>query len=667
MFKMKKRIGDVRQTLTEYENHDSNRTKEALHIAWNTLKNKRTTITFEYVEEFFMDWTEMKTTFEDLVLKSSGGLITTTKVLFNSDSQIRIQLGEEQHLFLQKDGETCFLDYFIDRRKYQEETINKLLQFVPDRDFEKLTYYRSQHIKQRNRITKKEELEADTRCFIKILQSINNQKSTEQHCDAAPVSIANEVSAEELLQRELVIPNYQRPYCWREENVRSFLDDIVKWQNDKRNDGVSYHIGTIILKKQVKNGCCEYDVIDGQQRLITLAILHYLEQFPVCSFDCKNRSQKCLEFKQSVEQKLMEKTTTSVSNTSNPKYCLPKKTIKKESERQTLLRARNIIQSNFANASKIKNNSNDRKSAFIDLSKVVLSVVIIGEKQPEDLAYTFFNNNNSTGKPLTDYDLLKTHHLRYLNNINAECFSKKWHDIEKMGIMDDLMQKMLFRLRNWKNREVFAFESARKDRHDVFDHFKSVDPFPDFTNNSFIHFRFDSLMSGGNDFFAYVDYYGKKYHEFVNLEIIQKLNEKLGGYSNGVICAGIKASAFLFFCKFGDYFLKEAVYLLAYRFSEMRNRPQIQCRYLSDCSFFSPIVQALDQSVSESQFFAILHDVRKRYIRTNTGEGKTNSVVKKYWESLDEFMDSISNTSFVSSIRISVMVQTSLHKEQEDN
>ncbi len=582
------------------------------------------------MERFLMNWQEMKETFKSIVLESSGGLISATKELFNDDSQIRMQLGEEQHLFLKRDGETCFLDYFIDRRKYTKETIEQLLQSIPDRDYEKLTYYCSEHIKQRNRITTNEELEDDLISFLKLIQSISPTGKSSSSEKGNPVTISNEVSVEEILHKELTIPDYQRPYCWREENVRGFLHDIALWQMDNEKDGVNYHIGTVILKE--RNDGSKYDVIDGQQRLTTLAILLYCQKN---DFIPPLLSQSDRHFK--------------------------------KAEIQTLLRARNVIQSFLEQESK-KQQMNEKHHLSSFLSSVVFSVVIIAKDQPEDLAYTFFSNNNSTGKPLTDYDLLKTHHLRYINNDNAaKLLSNKWNEIEKTGYLDDLLQKMLFRLRKWKNREWFAFESANKDRHDVFDHFKSVNPLPDFVNSSFNMFRFDSLMSGGIDFFSYVDYYGKKYQEFINLEVVQQLIGKLGGYSNGVICAGIKASAFLFYCKFGDIYLKEAVYLLAYRLSEMRNRSQIRCSYLSDSSFFSPIVQALDQSASESQFFAELYDVKKRYIRVNTGEDKSNSVVKQYWESLDELMTIISNKPFVSSILIPVMVQTLPCKEQEGN
>ena len=484
-----------------------------------------------------------------------------------------------------------------------------------------------------------------------IDDAISTKEPTRGYVDKS-IYIANNVSAERLLRMRLVIPKYQRPYCWREENVKEFLNDIERWQMEKGKNGVNYHIGSVILKEQNSG---DFDIVDGQQRLTTLAILAKLQDF--------------------------SKEEDNISLLSQQKRCFSTEEI------QTLLRARNVIKA-FLDL-ETKKNDQDENASNIDkrtmenvpdtmmskifLSKVVFSVVVIGSCQPEDLAYTFFSNNNSTGKPLTDYDLLKTHHLRYVSNDNvANILSEKWHDIEKIGIMNDLLQNMLFRLRNWRNQNSFAFESASKDRHDVFKHFKSVDPLPDFVNYSFCQFRFDSLMSGGEDFFTYVNYYGKKYQEFNKLEVINELVSRLGWYSNGVICAGIKAASFLFYCKFGDIYIKEAVYLLAYRLSKLRNESQIRCDYLGGqtektskkCSDFRETVQMIDQAVSEAQLFAWLYDVKKRYPITNVGNGNLNSAVTGYWHALKKLMEDISKKeTFNSSVKISISIPQNTKKE----
>lgn len=59
------------------------------------------------------------------------------------------------------------------------------------------------------------------------------------------------------------IPAYQRVYCWEEDNVIQLLDDLLD------NSQEEYRLGSIILNNS--NG--RWDIVDGQQRLVTLTLL----------------------------------------------------------------------------------------------------------------------------------------------------------------------------------------------------------------------------------------------------------------------------------------------------------------------------------------------------------------------------------------------------------
>ena len=436
------------------------------------------------------------------------------------------------------------------------------------------------------RITKADELEKDLKKMTDIIIKENLKPDTGQQ-DAPPVRICV-MTAEELLKKPIQIPDYQRPYCWKEKNVRDFLVDIDLWKKDKGDSGIPYHLGTIILKEKEENGGnATFDIIDGQQRLTTMAIVKF----------CQMQEQ--------------------------PPLLNSKKDYTK-SEKETILRARNYIKN-----SKIE----------IDFTGIVLSVVILRKDQPEDLAYTFFSNSNSTGKRLSDYDLLKNHHLRYISSDrHAERFSKRWHELEKSGCQDDVLQKMLFRLRKWSNNEIFPFEACNREERDIFNHFKSVNPLRDFPADTLTPFRFNSLLSGGKEFFDFVEHYRRKYHEFMQFEDVEILGRHLSWHSNGVICAGIRAIAFLFFCKFGDLYLREAIYLLAYRLSELRNETQVRSAYLSNEKghIFRETTRQLEQVTREAQFFALLSDVEKRYERANEGQ-----TADRYWKSLDILMKAL--------------------------
>ena len=63
----------------------------------------------------------------------------------------------------------------------------------------------------------------------------------------------------------LTIPDYQRAYEWRSYHVKNLLNDT--YSASRRN--TPYLMGTIILNQTNHS----YEIIDGQQRLITLSIL----------------------------------------------------------------------------------------------------------------------------------------------------------------------------------------------------------------------------------------------------------------------------------------------------------------------------------------------------------------------------------------------------------
>lgn len=66
----------------------------------------------------------------------------------------------------------------------------------------------------------------------------------------------------------LHIPDYQRPYKWTARNAIQLLDDIIDALDSNKE---KYRLGTLILNRNVKEG--GYDIVDGQQRVITLSLL----------------------------------------------------------------------------------------------------------------------------------------------------------------------------------------------------------------------------------------------------------------------------------------------------------------------------------------------------------------------------------------------------------
>ena len=89
-------------------------------------------------------------------------------------------------------------------------------------------------------------------------------------------------SVNDLLNMNLSIPDYQRPYKWTIQNIDDLLSDITNAIADanKYRSEFNYRIGTIILYKNDKD---EYEIVDGQQRTISLILL---KKFLEPDFNC---------------------------------------------------------------------------------------------------------------------------------------------------------------------------------------------------------------------------------------------------------------------------------------------------------------------------------------------------------------------------------------------
>ena len=69
------------------------------------------------------------------------------------------------------------------------------------------------------------------------------------------------------------IPSYQRGYEWDADDIRILLDDIAKFAAAGQDDDKFYCLQHITLIKKNKDNHTYYNIVDGQQRITTLAII----------------------------------------------------------------------------------------------------------------------------------------------------------------------------------------------------------------------------------------------------------------------------------------------------------------------------------------------------------------------------------------------------------
>ena len=242
---------------------------------------------------------------------------------------------------------------------------------------------------------------------------------------------------EDVLRRKLIIPLYQRPYAWSVEDIEEIFQTIGSSEEPKEN---ICFFGSIILSKNEKiNGYGQegYYIIDGQQRLTSfLLILRViLDRLNLLSKNTEEnqkqptREQIKLELKLDAEIKKLSKIIKEVSLKREEDIKQPAK------EEQSILdyisngpSARPTKDLN-AKINKINETIDEIENLldFLDfiLNKIKFCLICIQGKNSEEFAINLFNRLNTTGEPLTAFEVL----ISELKTID-EKLAKKINDIQ---------------------------------------------------------------------------------------------------------------------------------------------------------------------------------------------------------------------------------------------
>ena len=266
------------------------------------------------------------------------------------------------------------------------------------------------------------------------------------------------------------------------------------------------------------------------------------------------------------------------------------------------------------------------KKLFDDLGET------IGKKEKEDLSFNFFNHLNSSGVLLTDYELLKGHHLRYVKDDSvAETMAERWHALDNIhdrGGKELLLHKCLFRIRKWLAKEDFPANADQLETHALFKEFSLGFEPVDGLCTSYKPAEIDSFLSGGIEFFDYVDRFRQLFESFMERKTIQHI-EPLR--CSETLWEGIVALLFLFYCKFGDVYLNEAAYAIVWFVSRIRNEWAIRRDYIGKRDEFRKAATAIARATHEGEVLGQLLNRLDCY--TITREGKTADA---YWKALRE-------------------------------
>ncbi|MFP5988668.1 DUF262 domain-containing protein [Helicobacter pylori] len=231
-------------------------------------------------------------------------------------------------------------------------------------------------------------------------------------------------------EKQFVIPIYQRVYSWEKEQCKQLWDDIVKTGGNDQMNG--HFIGSIVF---VQDGIYttnynELLIIDGQQRLTTITLLL------IALRNYLNDEDEFLE--KFSRQKIQNRYLINSDEKGDKKF----KLILSEPDRDTLL---SLIDENKRKPSEpslkimenfklfeewIRKNTDKLETIFKGLDK--LMVVEISLERGKDNPQLIFESMNSTGKDLTQTDLIRNYILMGLEPEKQKIFYKKyWRAMEE--------------------------------------------------------------------------------------------------------------------------------------------------------------------------------------------------------------------------------------------
>ncbi len=208
----------------------------------------------------------------------------------------------------------------------------------------------------------------------------------------------------------LKIPPYQRPYSWRSETALQLLDDIR--DATQQQSDLPYVLGAVILH----NDSGQLNVVDGQQRLLTLRIiLDLLEPDP--------------------KEKPCGYQATSTGKDTPPIM-------------RVYMALRQKIGCPDENAQTAANR------ALVTFIKHKCELIRI-ETDDIDEAFRVFDSQNYRGKPLAPHDLLKAYHLREMRDETPAMTAALVEAWESVGDaeLDRLFSIYLYRIARWSRGE----------------------------------------------------------------------------------------------------------------------------------------------------------------------------------------------------------------------
>lgn len=247
----------------------------------------------------------------------------------------------------------------------------------------------------------------------------------------------NKQSVKQLLEtgkvNKFIIPEYQRPYAWTDEQIQTLFEDLTEYtEND---NGSTYFLGTIV---SYENDSGEQEIIDGQQRITSLFLLLRALYFKLNSM---KETKEVANFKAQIESALWEQDELT-AEVNFEKALIESRVISDEGNKifgQILVNGttKETAKDNYSLNYKlftelIENYASNEPELFFWFIRNVLNKAILLPitADSQDTALTIFSTLNDRGLALSDADIFKA---KIYNNLSVDMravFIEQWQQLD---------------------------------------------------------------------------------------------------------------------------------------------------------------------------------------------------------------------------------------------
>lgn len=280
---------------------------------------------------------------------------------------------------------------------------------------------------------------------------------------------------------DFLIPDYQRPYAWNEEQCQTLWDDIFLFSFPDNNyeafdENEEYFLGSIVT---YKNENSKSEVIDGQQRLTTLMLMLRAFYDKFANMQDKNS----ILTRDRIEKCIWKADTFGTADKNTLKIDSEVATDNDKEEFLELLRTGIVKQG--SKSQYVLNYQFFQKKIDVFLQEFpcffpYLPARILGncillpiEAESQDTALRIFSTLNDRGLPLSDADIFKAQFYKYYGMTgNKDEFIAEWKNLEEITSsvfkpitgtpMDELFARYMYFLRAKEGNKSSTTEALRK-------------------------------------------------------------------------------------------------------------------------------------------------------------------------------------------------------------